>query len=404
MKRLDRRTFMLLASAGATGAVLTACGNDPDDVDLNPTMIPDVEGAPPTLAPQATPGGGAEAPEEESAGGEAGGDVVTLEAQDPYAWSTNDLEAAPGQVIEITNVGFLEHNFVVEEWGIEEDLPPGEPVEVTVPEDAAVGDSFIYYCSVPGHREGGMEGTLAIVEAGAAAPAEEEAAGGEAAGAGEAVTLEAQDPFAWSAYEFDVAPGQVILATNVGFLEHNFAVEEWGIEKDLPPGEPVEITVPEDAAVGDTFVYFCSVPGHREGGMEGTLTIVEAGAAAPAEESDEAAAEASPEATPEEAAAADDAGPAEGGGEPIVLEADDPFAWSVSEIEAAPGQVIQATNVGFLEHNFTVDELEIAEDLPPGEPVEITIPDDAVVGDTFEFYCSVPGHREGGMVGTLTII
>jgi hypothetical protein len=55
MKRLDRRKFMLLASVGTTGAVLTACGNDPDDVDLNPTMIPDAEGAPPTLAPQATP-------------------------------------------------------------------------------------------------------------------------------------------------------------------------------------------------------------------------------------------------------------------------------------------------------------------------------------------------------------
>ena len=293
MKRLDRRKFMLLASVGTTGAALTACGNDPDDVNLSPTLIPDVEGAPPTLAPQATPGGGASAPEEAPAPEEGGGDVVTIEAQDPFAWSTNELEAAPGQVIQ---------------------------------------------------------------------------------------------------------------ATNVGFLEHNFSVEEWGIEEDLPPGEPVEITVPEDAAVGDTFVYFCSVPGHREGGMEGTLTIVEAGAAAPAEESDEAEAEASPETAPEEAGAADDAAPADGGGESIVLEANDPFAWSISEIEASPGQVIQATNAGFLEHNFTVDELGLAEDLPPGEPVEITIPDDAAAGDTFEFYCSVPGHREGGMVGNLTII
>ncbi len=404
MKRLDRRKFMLLASVGTTGAALTACGNDPDDVDLSPTMIPDVEGAPPTLAPQATPGGGASVPEEASGPEKGGGDVVTIEAQDPFAWSTNELEAAPGQVIQATNVGFLEHNFAVDEWSIEVDLPPGEPIEIAVPDDVAAGDTFVYYCSVPGHREGGMEGTLTIVEAGAGAPAGEESAGGEAAGAGEAVTIEAQDPFAWSVYELEVAPGQVIQATNVGFLEHNFAVEEWGIEEDLPPGEPVEITVPEDVAVGDTFVYFCSVPGHREGGMEGTLTIVEAGAAAPAEESDEAAAEASPEAAPEEAGAADDAAPADGGGESIVLEANDPFAWSISVIEASPGQVIQATNAGFLEHNFTVDELGIAEDLPPGEPVEITIPDDAAAGDTFEFYCSVPGHREGGMVGNLTII
>ncbi len=285
MKRLDRRKFILLASAGTTGAVLTACGNDPDDVELNPTMIPDVEGAPPTLAPQATPGGGATAPEEEAA--DEGGDVVTLEAQDPYAWSTNDLEAAPGQVIQITNAGFLEHNFHVDEWDVAVDLPPGEPVDVTVPEDAAVDDSFVYYCSVPGHREGGMEGTLTIVEAGAAAPAGESTeaspeaspddAAAEAApaeGGGEPIVLEANDPFAWSVNEIEASPGQVIQATNVGFLEHNFTVDDLGIAEDLPPGEPVDITVPDDAAAGDTYEYYCSVAGHREGGMVGTLTIV----------------------------------------------------------------------------------------------------------------------------------
>ncbi|MDQ3657770.1 MAG: cupredoxin domain-containing protein, partial [Chloroflexota bacterium] len=233
---------------------------------------------------------------------------------------------------------------------------------------------------------------------GATAPEDEPAA----EGGGDVVTLEAQDPYAWSVYELEASPGQVIQVTNVGFLEHNFTVDELGIAEDLPPGEPVDVTVPEDVAVGDTYVYYCSVPGHREGGMEGTLTIVEAGAAAPAGESTEASPEASQGATPEEAAA--EAVPAEGGGDPITLEAQDPFAWSVNEIEASPGQVIQATNVGFLEHNFTVDELGIAEDLPPGEPVDITVPDDAAAGDTFEYYCSVPGHREGGMVGTLTIV
>lgn len=288
MKRLDRRNFMLLASVGTAGAVLTACGNDPDDVDLSPTMIPDAEGAPPTLAPQATPGGGATAPEEEPAD-EGGGDaaMVEIEAQDPFAWSTNELEAAPGQVILATNVGFLEHNFAVDEWGIEVDLPPGEPVEIPVPDDVAVGDTFVYYCSVPGHREGGMEGTLTIVEAGAAAPAGESdtaspaaeegaeaapAEGGEASGG--VVEIEAQDPFAWSVTELEVSPGQIIQATNVGFLEHNFTVDDLGIAADMPPGEPVEITVPDDAVAGDTYEFYCSVPGHREGGMVGDLIIV----------------------------------------------------------------------------------------------------------------------------------
>lgn len=84
------------------------------------------------------------------------------------------------------------------------------------------------------------------------------------------------------------------------------------------------------------------------------------------------------------------------------LEADDPYEWSQYELTLAPGDTIEVTNVGFSQHDFTVDELGISEDLPNDETVTITIPEDAEPGE-YEFYCSVPGHREGGMVGTLTI-
>ena len=86
-----------------------------------------------------------------------------LEAQDPYVWSPTRLEAAPGQVIEVTNVGLAEHTFVMDELDIAEALPFGEPVAITVPDDVAVGDRYTFYCSTPGHREAGMEGTLVIV-------------------------------------------------------------------------------------------------------------------------------------------------------------------------------------------------------------------------------------------------
>ncbi len=397
MKRMDRRKFMLVASVGSTGAILVACGNDPDDVDLNPTMIP-VEGAPPTLAPFATPGGGAAPDEGGDEGGETsgggGGDAVTLEAQDPFNWSTNELEAAPGQVIQVTNTGVMEHDFVIDELGIAEDLPSGEPVDITLPGDLTVGDTYTFYCSIPGHRESGMEGTLTIVEASAEAPAEEEGeeAPAEGDGGGEAsgpVTLEAQDPFNWSTNELEAAPGQVIQVTNTGVMEHDFVIDELGIGENLPSGEPVDITLPDDLTPGDTYVFYCSIPGHRESGMEGTLTIIEAAAAAPAGE-DEGGEEA----------------PA-GGGEaagPVTLEAQDPFNWSVTELEAAPGQVIQVTNTGVMEHDFVIDELGIGENLPSGEPVDITLPDDLSPGDSYVFYCSIPGHRESGMEGTLTIV
>lgn len=95
-----------------------------------------------------------------------------------------------------------------------------------------------------------------------------------------------------------------------------------------------------------------------------------------------------------------DAAPAEGA---IEIEALDSMAFSETELTLKPGDTITMTNAGFLQHDFTVDELGINEVTPAnGDTVTITIPDDAAPGE-YEFYCSVPGHREAGMVGTLTI-
>ncbi len=398
MKRMDRRKFMLVAAAGGTSAVLVACGNDPDDVDLDPTMIP-VEGAPPTLAPMATPGGGASGGGDDSSGGDSGGadeGVVTLEAHDPFNWSTNELEAAPGQTIQITNTGVMEHDFVIDELGIHEVLPSGEPVDVTLPDDLAVGDTYTYYCSIPGHRESGMEGTLTIVEASVAEDAEEVAEGDDAVGTEPdgPVILEAHDPFNWSTNDLQAAPGATIQVTNTGVMEHDFVIDELSIEEALPSGEVVEVTLPGDLAVGDTYTFYCSIPGHRESGMEGTLTIVEA--SAPAEEAAPADEEA---ATPSEGE-----GETVAAGESVKLRAIDPFSWSIVDLQAAPGQTIEITNDGVLEHDFVIDELSISQVLPTGEVVDVALPEDLTPGDTYTFYCSVPGHRESGMVGTLTVI
>lgn len=108
-------------------------------------------------------------------------------------------------------------------------------------------------------------------------------------------------------------------------------------------------------------------------------------------------------ADPAEEQAAEEGTPAADGGQEggVVLEAQDPFNWSQTEITVKPGDTIQVVNAGAMEHDFVVDELGISEVLT-GDPVTITIPEDAEPGE-YEFYCSVPGHRESGMVGTLTI-
>ncbi|HYI24020.1 MAG TPA: c-type cytochrome [Thermomicrobiales bacterium] len=97
----------------------------------------------------------------------------------------------------------------------------------------------------------------------------------------------------------------------------------------------------------------------------------------------------------------DGATPDAGGEGGVLLEAQDPYAWSQTEITVKPGDTIQVVNAGAIEHDFTVDDLGIHEVLS-SDAVTITIPEDAEPGE-YEFYCSVPGHKEGGMVGTLTI-
>ena len=71
-------------------------------------------------------------------------------------------------------------------------------------------------------------------------------------------------------------------------------------------------------------------------------------------------------------------------------------------VTVAPGTTISLPNTGATLHNFAVDALGIDVDMPVGETVEATIPADAAPGE-YEFYCNVPGHKQAGMVGTLTV-
>ncbi|MBI1973356.1 cupredoxin domain-containing protein [Candidatus Micrarchaeota archaeon] len=50
-------------------------------------------------------------------------------------------------------------------------------------------------------------------------------------------------------------------------------------------------------------------------------------------------------------------------------------------------------------HTFTIDELGVNFQLPAGQTKEFDFT--ASKSGTFAFYCAVPGHREGGMHGTM---
>jgi plastocyanin len=60
------------------------------------------------------------------------------------------------------------------------------------------------------------------------------------------------------------------------------------------------------------------------------------------------------------------------------------------------------TNDGIIEHNIVIDELEFSMDVhEPGETYKATLIPEKT--GTFIYYCSVPGHKDAGMLGTLIV-
>jgi nitrite reductase (NO-forming) len=70
-------------------------------------------------------------------------------------------------------------------------------------------------------------------------------------------------------------------------------------------------------------------------------------------------------------------------------------------IPAHTDVTVRLPNLGQIVHNFNVDPLDIQSgDVPPGGETTVTI--NAAAGD-YEYYCSIPGHRQAGMVGALHV-
>jgi plastocyanin len=76
-------------------------------------------------------------------------------------------------------------------------------------------------------------------------------------------------------------------------------------------------------------------------------------------------------------------------------------AFSTKTLEAPAGQVtITLQNKDPFIHNFTIDALGVTVEANGNQTTTGTF--QAVPG-TYEYYCSIPGHKAAGMVGTLTV-
>jgi len=143
---------LVIASLG-----LVACGGDDDTTS----------GGAETQAESTTGAGGEATGGKEAEGGSAGSaNVIDFETPEgsELAYTTDTATAKAGtDTINFTNVQAIPHDVAIEE-------PGGETIAKTevVTEGSASAKAnlkpgdYTFFCTVPGHREAGMEGTLTV--------------------------------------------------------------------------------------------------------------------------------------------------------------------------------------------------------------------------------------------------
>jgi len=117
-------------------------------------------------APNNQPGGKSGGKGSSASEGSGGGAGTTLDleaSETALAFDTTQLSAKAGSVtIDFKNPSAIPHNVVIEQEGRE--LAGFEPVAQGEESETAElkPGTYTFYCSVPGHREAGMEGTLSV--------------------------------------------------------------------------------------------------------------------------------------------------------------------------------------------------------------------------------------------------
>ena len=133
---MTRRMLLLMLAVAALALAVAACGGDDDEEAEEPAATEDT-------------------------GGGGGGTMIEL-AADPggeLAFDQTELTAPAGDItIHLTNDAQIPHNVEVEGAGVSETVTGADTsLDVTLEPG-----EYVFFCAVPGHREGGMEGTLTV--------------------------------------------------------------------------------------------------------------------------------------------------------------------------------------------------------------------------------------------------
>ena len=144
---MTKRSLLTAGAVALTGLTLAACGSDynSDATSQEPTG-------------QAAPA--------EAATGTGGGSTVKI-AADPsgaLAFTENEVTAKAGSdQIEFDNASQTGHNIEIED-AAGDDVAKTDTIsagKTTTTADLKPG-TYTFYCTIPGHREAGMEGTLTV--------------------------------------------------------------------------------------------------------------------------------------------------------------------------------------------------------------------------------------------------
>lgn len=139
-----KKAAVILAALVLAVFGVAACGGDDDEEETT---------AAETTATETKGGGGAAATVDLSA-----------PANGSFAFNPKQANAKSGPIeISFDNLASLTHDVVVEDQAGEE---LGRTEQISKSVDSFTVDlepgTYTYYCSVPGHRPGGMEGTLTV--------------------------------------------------------------------------------------------------------------------------------------------------------------------------------------------------------------------------------------------------
>jgi plastocyanin len=100
--------------------------------------------------------------------------------------------------------------------------------------------------------------------------------GGGGGTSDQSITVQALDTFKFDPASLSAQVGQTVNVTlnNTGVLEHNFVIDEFSVSAGpIIGGQTADVSFTPSTA--GSYTYYCNVPGHREAGMEGTLTVTE---------------------------------------------------------------------------------------------------------------------------------